>query len=407
MADFDAICDCGGRLSGTPSEASAVELLKTLGSEAMGVEPIVEPISYHGWQAIKARLIGSDGKSYPVNPLVRTIPTPVGGIDAEVIDLGRGSPDDFKTHATEIAGRIVLVRHELMFDPNTIHRREKYNAAVEAGAAGFLIAGPVAGSMVSGSSGRGAEYGIPAGGIAPETADRLQRTSGGWPKVRLEITTAETDRTADNLFFDLPGKSSDCVVLSAHIDGHDLAESAMDNGTGLAVALEVARRLAPEVGTSQRGLRLAFFNIEEWALTGSARHVASLTKEQQNAIALNVNLDSVAGGEGIAALTSGFSGIEPFLSTCASEAGVELELFRPLQMNSDHANFAIAGIPAFRLVAGFADPTAATSLVLTEMDTRDQVKPEELERAANLTETIVRDALNASPEAAAKWRSGA
>ena len=41
--------------------------------------------------------------------------------------------------------------------------------------------------------------------------------------------------------------------------------------------------------------------------------------------------------------------------------------------NSDHANFALAGIPAMRLVAGFDDPGANLRYVLTPADTRDKV----------------------------------
>ena len=147
-SDFEAICDCGGRLSGTTSEAKALDLLKVLGSKAMGVTPVVESVFYHGWQALTSNLIGPDDRSYPVNSLVRSVATPEGGLNAEVIDLGRGSPDDFKARRTEIAGRIVMVRHELMFDPNTIHRQKKYDAAVKAGAVGFLIVGPDRKSVV-------------------------------------------------------------------------------------------------------------------------------------------------------------------------------------------------------------------------------------------------------------------
>jgi hypothetical protein len=56
------------------------------------------------------------------------------------------------------------------------------------------------------------------------------------------------------------------------------------------------------------------------------------------------------------------------------------------------------------LVAGFADPTAATRLVLTDRDVRGQVKTDELVRAARLTETIVRSALIVEADEVAKWR---
>src|SRR3981081_47820 len=92
---------------------------------------------------------------------------------AEVVDLGRGTPEEFAAHWAEIAGRFVLVRHELMFAAGTIHRRRKYNMAREAGAVGFLIAGPLPGGLVAGSSGRDpGAGGIPAAGLAPETPAR-------------------------------------------------------------------------------------------------------------------------------------------------------------------------------------------------------------------------------------------
>ena len=405
QVEFEAICDCGGRLSGTGSELQAVELLKALGAAATGVDVRAERVTYRGWRATDSELTGPDGERYPLNPLVRSAATPPQGIEAEVLDLGRGTPEEFEAHAHEIPGRIVLVRHEPMFAPGTIHRRFKYRSAIDAGAVGFLIAGPAPGHPVAGSSGRGEEPGIPAAGIAPETALALGRTSQGRPRVRIRLSTEEAPASAENLFFDMPGRTSEWVVLSAHIDGHDLGESAIDNATGLAVALEVARRLAPVANRSRRGLRLAFFNVEEWALTGSAACVAALDSAERDRIALNVNLDSVAGGDRLTALTSGFAGLEPFLLRCAEEAGVALDLFRPLQMNSDHGNFARAGIPAFRLVAGFGDPAASVRHVLTPLDRRALVPRAELGRAACLAAAIAGTALEIDTREAQRWRA--
>src|SRR3546814_11723507 len=90
--------------------------------------------------------------------------------------------------------------------------------ALEAGAVGFLIAGQVAGPLVAGSSGFGQERGIPALGIAPETAGKLQRSSRGFPRVHLKIRSEEGQASAENLFFDLPGRIDEWVVISAHID---------------------------------------------------------------------------------------------------------------------------------------------------------------------------------------------
>jgi Zn-dependent M28 family amino/carboxypeptidase len=178
----------------------------------------------------------------------------------------------------------------------------------------------------------------------------------------------------------------------------------MDNASGVATALAVTRAVAPHVHTWKRGVRLAFFSVEEWALTGSARYIAGLSEEERRRIALNINLDTVAGGRHLTALTSGFAGIEPFLLEAAEANGHRLRCVRPLQMNSDHANFALAGIPAFRLVAGYDEPDVNVRFVLTPGDRRDKVETAELANAAQLTAALLAAACNASSSEAEQWR---
>jgi hypothetical protein len=161
----------GGRLAGTESEKRAFALLRErvrAASPANSGRSI--PVPYGGWRARTASLRMPDGTLAPCHPLVRTIATSRDGLRAQVIDLGRGTQDEFDSHAADIKDRIVLVRHELMFAAGTIHRRRKYDMARAHGAVGFLIAGPLAGHVVAGSSGRQSGEGIPALGIAPETA---------------------------------------------------------------------------------------------------------------------------------------------------------------------------------------------------------------------------------------------
>src|SRR5262252_5869545 len=221
MEEFSALCDFGGRLAGTASERQALAYVTERGSLASGVRCTPWAVNDRGWRARKAELRLSGGTPVPCHPLVRSAPTAEDGLAAEVIDLGRGTPEEFEAHHDEIGGRIVMVRHELMFAAGTIHRRRKYLAAVEAGAVGFLIVGPVPGRLVAGSSGRQEGPGIPAAGIAPETAAALRRTARGWPTATLLIESEERPAETRTLLFDLPGQSDDWIVLSAHIDGHD------------------------------------------------------------------------------------------------------------------------------------------------------------------------------------------
>src|SRR2546421_8899385 len=104
--DFNDICDCGGRLAGTESEKKAFALLRErvrAASPANSGRSI--PVPYGGWRAEQATLRLSNGRPVSCHPLVRTIATPPGGLTAEVIDLGRGTPEEFEAHAGDIAGR--------------------------------------------------------------------------------------------------------------------------------------------------------------------------------------------------------------------------------------------------------------------------------------------------------------
>jgi hypothetical protein len=403
-SDFLALCDFGGRQCGTVGERAAVDWAAGRGAAASGVACRSIPVPYSGWRAVSAELTLPDGTAARCNPLLRSAATPAGGLTVEVVDLGRGTPEEFAAHATDLAGRAALVRHEHMFAAGTIHRGRKVEMARAAGAVAFLIAGPLPGSLVAGSSGRTDDAGLPALGISPETAARLARTERGWPQATIRIETEEAPADSRTLVFDLPGGSEGRVVLSAHVDGHDLAESALDNASGVAAALAVARSLAPHVGAWRRGLTLVLYSVEEWGLTGSAQHVAAMTQAERAAIALNVNLDTVGAPGTLAALTSGFAALEPFLLGVAAREGIGLRTVRPLMRNSDHANFALAGIPAFRLVSGFDDMASAVRHVLTAADSRDKVSRADLVAAASLSAAIVEAACTADVDTAIGWR---
>src|SRR5262249_38696411 len=161
-------------------------------------------------------------------------------------------------HADRIRGRIVMVRHEYPFAGAHVHRRVKLSLAQQMGAVGFLIAHTERGvGAVSGSSGRSGGAGIPALGIGVEAAEAFRGwRAGTLATARMVIDGDDHPARTCMLIADLPGRGPDWVVVSAHIDGHPHGESAMDNATGVAVALGLARLLAPHVSECPRGLRI-------------------------------------------------------------------------------------------------------------------------------------------------------
>lgn len=394
--DFAAICDIGGRLQGSESASRGFALLQDRMAAIGAVRD--EPVPYAGWTCHEARVSDlATGRDLACAPLLGAAATPAEGLVLDTRDCGRGVEADYDG----AAGRAVLARHEYPFASRTVHRRVKLAAAQAAGAAAFLIVQPEPGvGAVSGSSGRNGGAGIPALGISAEAGALLAEGR------RVRITLAGEDQAASTptLVLDLPGRGPDRVVLSAHLDGHPLGESAIDNATGLAAALCLARAAAPMVERCPRGLTLCVFGAEEWALSGSRAWLAALDAKRRARMAVNINLDSIAGGARLTALTSGFRALGPFLRAAAGQAGLPLGVHVPLMRNSDHANFADHGIPAARLVAGFDDPGSALRYLLTGADTRALVPMQELKGATIAAGALLWAALHAPDDAIAALR---
>jgi aminopeptidase YwaD len=396
-ADFQALCDLGGRVAGSASEAAALAFARERLAAVPGAKVRDDPVDYPGWRCRMAQLTSSTtGSAFQCMPLLGA--ASAAGVVAEVLDLGLGRVEDFERHANRIRGRIVMVRHEYPFASGHVHRRVKLSLAQQMGAVGFLIAHPEGGvGAVSGSSGRNGGAGIPALGIGVEAAEAFRGLPDGpLPVARMVIDGDDHPARTRMLVADLPGRGPDWVVVSAHIDGHPHGESAMDNATGVAVVLGLARLLAPHVSECPRGLRICLFSAEEWGLIGSRIWLEQMDQAARRSMVINLNLDAVGGAFGLTALTSGFERLDAWVKATAARADLPIATHLPLMANSDHANFAAHGIPAVRLIAGFDAPDSNLRLVLTAADTRDKVHPEELDQALRLTTTLTWEALGAA-----------
>ncbi|MFC4277219.1 M28 family peptidase [Achromobacter aloeverae] len=390
MDDFNAICAFGGRLSGSGQDTAAIawalERMRATGGTVRKVQ-----VPYDGWRAGRAalHLLCGEPRALACRALLRSASTPADGLVGEVLDLGQGRVEDFERAGDAVRGKIVLVRHEYPFSPTHLHRRRKYDQAVARGAIGFLIANPLPGrGVLSGSSGRprGAA-GIPAAYIDFEAGQALAAAAAsGRCEVRLLLTGEELENSlADLAILDIPGGTDSRIVISAHMDGHDLGTSALDNATGVAVALAAARALAPRISARTHGLRVCFFTAEEWALAGSARYLDDMDPAERATLKLNINLDTVAGDSVLTALISEYPALAPFVSAAAVDAEMSVGTYLPFMSNSDHANFARHGIPALRLTAGFDRPDSNVNNILAAGDVPGVIDAADLRNALRAT----------------------
>jgi len=381
--NFETLCSFGGRRSGSGQDDAAMEwALAQLRTITPHVQHLTVP--YDGWTCTEATL-SFNGEALPIHALLRSENTPALGLEAEVIDVGQGRPDDFKRVADQIHGKIVLVRHEFPFTGDHMHRRRKYDLALQSGAVGFLIANNVPGQgVLSGSSGRArGGIGIPAAYTDFESAQKLATAClQGQARVKLVIRGEEAlDSQASVGVVDIPGGRDGIIVISAHMDGHELGMSALDNATGVATALATARALVNRIGPNTPSLRICFFCAEEWALAGSARYLADMDPIERARIKFNINLDTVAGDMALTAMISDFPALDAVVQDAGRAVGVNVQTWLPLMPNSDHANFARHGIPALRLTAGFGKPESRVNNILSAGDVPSIIAEEELRQA--------------------------
>lgn len=176
-----------------------------------------------------------------------------------------------------------------------------------------------------------------------------------------EVTVQEFDYDAEgtkgssrNFIVEKKGATDDIVVLGAHYDSVDVGDGVDDNGSGVAVVLEVAKALK-DTKTPQT-LRFVFFGAEEAGLFGSDYYVSQLSKDEQSKIILMMNYDSLVAGDNAYVYGNGDAGGKFRDEALAIAKDKELELMTQPGENpeypvgttgdwSDHAAFKNVGIP--------------------------------------------------------------
>ncbi len=197
---------------------------------------------------------------------------------------------------------------------------------------------------------------------------RLRALSGARAKVHLEQQSRRFE--SGNVVGLLPGASKQTVVYSAHLDHHGICapgaadpicNGAIDNATGIAEMLEIARGFAALSGRERSVLFVAVTG-EERGLLGSAWFVRHPTLPREEMIA-NLNLDQLLPSYPVGELVlrgAELSSLEDHVRAAARELGLGIAPDPVPEQNffarSDQLNFARIGVPSACLWQGFSGP---------------------------------------------------
>ncbi len=237
--------EVGGRVTGTPEMAKAVEW-GVAAFRAAGVDVHTEkymlPVT---WSEGDTRLELPDPVKFPVRLKAEgwSPATPAGGMEANVIDVNYGNEDDFRKAAGRVKGAILLVHsdigstwadlfNEYLRPPMIIEHavKEGARAILWMGARERLLLYRHTNSL-AGEIDR-----IPQAVLAREDAMRLARTVAAYPgKVRVHFDMPNKiggPIEQENVVGEIRGyeKPDEVVILGAHLDSWELGTGALDNG---------------------------------------------------------------------------------------------------------------------------------------------------------------------------------
>jgi len=193
-------------------------------------------------------------------------------------------------------------------------------------------------------------------------------------RLRVERAAAETSRfNSPNVLGVIPGSdpalANEYVLLMAHLDGlgiradgegDRIRNGAMDNATGIATLIEVARQLVRDGRRPRRPILLAAVTAEEKGLLG-AEFLARNPVTANSRVVSVVNLDMpilTYDFQDVTAFGAEHSTMGPIVARAAARMNVRLSpdpLPREnLFVRSDHYKFVREGVPSVFLMTGFA-----------------------------------------------------
>jgi len=330
-----------------------------------------------------------------VTALYGNAPTPAGGITADVVVVH--SFEELKSLGRDkVEGKVVLydVRYDSRkakagrsgpaYGETVVYRGSGAIAAAQLGAVASLVRSAGDGAYRLAHAGYSADARLPAGAVSAEDSDLIARlTRKGTVRIHLSLPTyVGPEAQSFNVVADLKGSEhpEQVVIVSGHLDSWDLGTGAIDDGAGVAVAMETAELLHRLNLHPKRTIRVIAWMNEEMGATGSEAYAKAQEAQIANHIAA---IESDLGAEHPLGFHARIS------ATTAQELSPVLEALRQIGASlfdiatqspeTDIEPLSDKGVPAFGV---WQNGLKYFTYHHTAADTLDKVVPEELRENA-------------------------
>lgn len=402
----------GPRLSGSPQAARAVEYVADE-MRKLGLDVRLQKVTVPHWvRGVETgEIVEFEGmargttQKIVLTALGGSIATPSEGLTAEIIVVNNF--DELAALGREkIAGKIVLFNYK--FD------RELQAGGFGGAAYGQAVAYRFAGAMnaarfgavaalvrsAGGSQNRLAHTGvmgydpaipkIPSAAVSYEDAETIAHLAG-MGKVRVRITlTPQTlpDVESYNVIADIKGsdKPDEVIVVGGHLDSWDLGTGAIDNASGVAVAMQIAHLLKSLKLRPKRTIRIIAFMAEENSGSGGrgyadeqknnyGRHFAAIESDLGASHPLGINFAGKA---------EALPYLGPISRILASQGAAQVQL-QSGGIGADTAPLTRAGVPSF---APWFNQQTYFNYHHTAADTFDKINPKELAEVGSLVAVV-------------------
>jgi carboxypeptidase Q len=371
---------------------------------ALGLDVRLEPVTVRHWVRGKeeAELVAYPGQvegtkqKILVTTLGNTVATPDQGITAPILVMDSFEQLD-ELPPDQVKGKIVLFNYRFDdFAAQAGRWEQAYAAAVQyrsngparaakKGAVAALVRSVGSGSFRLAHTGltkyeEGARQ-IPAGAVPAEDADLISELAKEGP-VEIHLVLTPRDLPSEqsyNVIADLKGGqiSEQVVVVSGHLDSWDLGTGALDDATGVGIAMDAVRIIEKVCTHPKRTIRFIAWMNEENGGAGGHTYAQDHASELDNHIAA-IEIDYGDGrplGLNVAGPDERVAKLAEVLHTVADPVGGILRVSD--SPGADLRSINDKGVPA---IAPLQDARHYFDYHHTAADTFDKVRIDEMRR---------------------------